>query len=76
MYRKYEQCFFMKTILNVDEMYNSVTKNYRNCVVIKLLHIALLPEGCLSVEAGGTTANTKREPAGRSQQPSRPVLRV
>ena len=50
--------------------------DYRNIVVNKLRHIALLPDGCMPVEVGGTAANTNREPAGRSQQLPRLMLRV
>jgi hypothetical protein len=60
MFRKYEQFFFMKIIVHVDEMYNSVTEDYIYIVVNKLRHIALLPDGCMPVEVGGTAANTTR----------------
>jgi hypothetical protein len=46
-----------KSRFHVDEMYNSVTKDYTKLVVNMLCDTALLPEGCVPFEMGRKVAN-------------------
>lgn len=73
MFRKYDQCCFMKIQVHVDEMHNKVTQDYRK---FEVNNTALLYHACMPFEVGGKTVNINQELAGHSQQLVRSMLSV
>lgn len=73
-FRNYEQYCFIKIQVHVDERH--IMNDHKKLVMNKFCQTALLPDGCVLLEAGWKVANTNWELTGHSQQLTKSTLHV